>query len=287
MQTVPFERSRLLSYSIFAQQSKPQNKFLPKVRSLTMKLAFVFVIVVAFFFASPCQAEIDEDRLEELQAIIKDLTLAEQPGGAKKIAAAIREVRGADGCDPNICFAIDGSKALGKADFELQLQFIAIVTAIVGADERAHFSGVQYGLRNRIIRNIRGNADDFLLDIEDTKWLKAKKSFIGGGVSWCVQQLQNRRGEPSKMVIFGDGRSSYGGLGGALGPAALAADFRSRSPANAVCAVAVGSSRTDLFNEITQDKSLVLTVKDWSKVLDVLRALVRNICEVEPEFRRR
>lgn len=251
-----------------------------------MKACHVLLLFVALLFVTRTQAQLSEERLRQLRRIISNTTLANLPGGDAAIAGAIREVRGADGCDPNICFAIDGSRQLGRRDFELQLDFLAIIVSIVGADPRAHFAGTQYGLRNRPIRAIRGNAEDFLFDLEDVRYLRSRRSFIGGGVSYCFQQLNQRRGEPAKMVVFGDGRSSYGRLGGPLGPAALAADFRSRSPANVVCAVAVGFSRTDLFIDITQDADLVLKVTEWEKVLSILRALVRDICDAATPFRR-
>lgn len=83
------------------------------------------------------------------------------------------------------------------------------------------------------------------------------------------------------MVLFGDGRSTYRDLGRPLGPAALAANFLSRSPANAVYAVAVGFSETDAFNDIVDgDPSLVHKVEEWPKMLNILPALVKNLCSV-------
>ena len=174
---------------------------------------------------------------------------------------------------------------MGRADFERQLEFLVVVTSLVGFDTNARFAGTQYGLRNRVIRNIRANSEDFLLDLEQVRYLRSRRSFIGDGVSYCIQQLNKRRGEPAKMIILGDGRSSYGRLSGPFGPAALAADFRSRSPSNTVCAVAVGFSRTDLFNDITQDPKLVFKVTEWPKILGIIGDLVRNMCPVGPRPR--
>lgn len=250
-----------------------------------MKFVHILVFLAVCLVFAPCESiKISRKRLRQLRKIINDTDLAKLPGGAKAIAAAIREIRGVDSCDPNVCFAIDGSASLGRDDFELQKQFVAIIAAIVGAEEGAQFAAVQYGLSNKKIRNLRGNPDNFLLLLERAKWARARRTFIGAGLAYCVSQLGRRRGEPSKIVVLGDGRSTYGDLGGLLSPGAIADGFRARSPANRICTVAVGFSDTSLFEEIADDSSLVLEVGDWPRVLNILRELVRDICYRPPDF---
>ena len=178
--------------------------------------------------------------------------------------------------------AIDGSRQMGRAVFELQLDFAAIVTILVGIGKSVRFSGTQYGLRNRVVGNLRSNATDFLLDHEKVRYLRSRRSFIAGGVNYCLQQLNRHRGELAKIIILGDGRSSHGRLGG---PAALAAEFCSRSPNNTVCTVAVGFSRTNIFNDITQDPNLFFKVTEWETILQIIGDLVRNMCPVGPRPR--
>lgn len=250
-----------------------------------MKLVHILAfLAMCLVFTPSSSIEISDKRLKELREIINNTDLAKMPGGDKLIAAAIREIRGVDSCDPNVCFAIDGSASMGKKDFELQKQFVAIIAAIVGAEDGAQFAAVQYGLSNKKIRNLRGNADNFLLLLERAKFAKARRTFIGAGLAYCVSQLGRRRGEPSKIVILGDGRSSYGDVDGLLGPGAIADAFRGRSPANRVCTVAVGFSDTSLFEEIADDEDSVLEVGDWPRVLNILRELVRDICYRPPDF---
>lgn len=245
-----------------------------------MKPNCVFVLLAALLLIPRSEAKFGGRRFRELIKIMRDTDLAKMPGGAAAIAAAIRQVRIADGCQPYLCFAIDGSRQLGK-DFELQQQFLAIVSVIVSADERTDFSGVQYGRRNKAIRRLRGDIDGFLLDVERMRWQRSRVSFISGGIAWCANQLAFRRGGAKKIVLFGDSRTSYRNLGGLLSPAALIATFRHQSPDNEVCAVAVGFSPMYRFtNIIGRDPISILKVTEWSRSLEILPALVRDICSV-------
>lgn len=240
-----------------------------------MKLNRVFVLLAAFLLITPSEAEFSRKRLRGLNKIIQDMDLVKTPGSAAAIAAAIREVRHPVGCDPDICFVLDGSRQIGENAFKLQLQFVKIVSAIVGVDDGARFLGVQYGRENRVIRKTRGNVDHFLVDIDRTKWQKARRSSIGAGVAWCSRKLLRLR---SKIVLFGDGKSSYRRN---PNPAAIANVFLRSSPTHAMCALAVGFSHRDLFTDIVGgDPSFVSKVTEWSRVMDILPALVKNICSI-------
>lgn len=250
-----------------------------------MKVAHVFAFLAAFLLISRSEAQINTF----LNDCIQDPSLINLPGFRAAIAAAVRVVR-ATGCNVNVCLALDDSMAIGRRDFDLQVTFFQIVSAIISEDERAYISVTQYGFRRRPpIPDIRPDPKDFLLDLKHTKWLRSRRTFLGRGVAFCSQSLQSRTGKPSKIVLSADGRSSYGdlGLGGVLGPAALAANFRSRSPANAVYAVAVGFRDTNLLtNLVGGDQSLVHQVVEWPRVADILLALVKDICSVEMPLRR-
>lgn len=250
-----------------------------------MKFVHVLLLLALCLLAAPSDGiRISPRRLRKLRRIINSTRLATLPGGPRLIAAAIREIRGVTSCDPNVCFAIDGSASLGEEDFNLQKDFVAIIAAIVGAEPGAQFAAVQYGLVNKPIRNLRFNPDNFLLLLEAAEFARARRTFIGAGLAYCVSQLGRRRGEPSKIVVLGDGRSTYGSLTGALSPTAIADRWRARSPANRVCTVAVGFADTSLFEQIADNPGLVLEVTDWMRVLNILRELIRDICARPPIF---
>lgn len=111
---------------------------------------------------SLCEAKVIKKlRLKERQGIIN----GENPSPLKKlegyrnaIAAAKREVRRADRCDPNVCFAIDGGRNLGEKDFQLQLLLVGLISELVNTGrgrDRARYTGVQYGIsRKAITRNL-------------------------------------------------------------------------------------------------------------------------------------
>lgn len=252
-----------------------------------MKAVHIFFLVATFLLATVSQAKVVESEREKLLRIARKTALVSNNAELFERAAGVAR-RLLDGCDPNICFALDGSGSIGFRNYEIQKEFVLLIAAIVGANDKATFSAVQYGFVNEQISNVDGNAERFIQKLLVSEYQAATETFVGAGLGFCISQLGRKRGEPAKIVIFGDGGATLGGLTGPLSPASLADFFRRRSPANRVCAVAVNfPSKPPLFVDIVggeANRSLVTDVEGWPLILNQLRDLIRSICEETPEF---
>lgn len=277
-----FRRTTLqlpFNFIVSQKASRPTRSFIRKSQSaahLIMKVSYVFVLLAACLLISRCDAQGKNSKgLKQLKNIIGGLS---RRNTASVAAAITREFRRAGRCAPNVCFAIDGSRSIGKKNFDLQLKLVRVISAIIGIKGGALFSGVQYGLANKPISVKPVKAAAFLRNIKRTKWQKASRTFIGGGVAWCVQGLQRSR-KSNKLVLLGEGRNTFGILGGLLGPAAIAKDFRSRSRKNGVFAVVVGGRNRKVFTDIVGgDRSLVLKVTNARSAVAGLLPLVKFLC---------
>lgn len=249
---------------------------------------FIFVLLAFFTFAAPTLAMINETERQKLLRIARKTALVKNNKELFEKAYGVAR-RLLDGCDPNICFALDGSGSIGEENYEIQRQFVLLLTAIIGANDRASFAAVQYGLVNEPISNLDRNAERFIVKLLKSEYQAAPTTFVGAGLGYCISQLLRRRGEPAKLVIFGDGGATLGAQTGPLSPKSLANFFRRRSPANRICAVAVNYPRKPrLFIDIVggrKKKNLVVDVNGWPTILNQLRELIRTICERPPLFR--
>lgn len=253
-----------------------------------MKLSYIlFGLVAIFYFITASQATVDETRREKLLRIARKTAMVRNNQELFERAAGVAR-RLLDGCDPNICFALDGSGSIGFKNYEDQREFVLLLAAIIGANDKATFSAVQYGFVNEPISNLDGNAERFIEKLLSSEYQAASRTFVGAGLGFCISQLGKRRGEPAKIVLFGDGGATLGGLTGPLSPASLADFFRGRSPANRICAVAVNfPTKPPLFIDVVggeKNRNLVTDVEGWPLILNQLRDLIRTICERPPEF---
>ena len=198
------------------------------------------------------------------------------PAVVEKLKQRVRD----NGCKPRICFALDGSGSIFPSEWREQKEFVLLVAAIIGVDPDARFAAVQYGLSLKKISLLTRKIDEFLLDVDAAKQAKAPRTFIAAGLGFCISQFTSGRGQPSKIVLLGDGRSNFGG-----NPVPIARNWRNRYPGYRICAVEVGFfPKKRALRKITGSKKLVLQVDDWFKVVDILRDLVEEICELPPDF---
>lgn len=291
----PKSGTTFLSQSIQASDqansahTQPRNPHPADVVTLAaMKLThLILAILAAIFLCTPSVAVINPRRQERLLRIANKTALVQNNQQLFEQAFGIIR-RLLDGCDPNVCFALDGSGSLGPDNYEIQRQFVLLLAAIIGANPRASFAAVQYGLVNVPISNLDRNAPRFIQKLLSSQYQGAPTTFVGAGLAACISQLLRRRGEPAKLVIFGDGGANIGAETGPLSPPSLADFFRRRSPANRICAVAVDFPRKPpLFVDIVggrANRSLVTDVEGWPLILNQLRDLIRTICERAPEF---
>eukprot|EP00178_Gracilaria_changii_P014139 TRINITY_DN4012_c0_g1_i1.p1 TRINITY_DN4012_c0_g1~~TRINITY_DN4012_c0_g1_i1.p1 ORF type:complete len:244 (-),score=40.30 TRINITY_DN4012_c0_g1_i1:296-1027(-) len=180
-------------------------------------------------------------------------------------------------CDPNLCFALDGSGSISEDEFQLQLDFVNIIAGVVALDQGSQYAGIQYGLRPRFISRLTNDADQFLLDVKSTLQLKSPRTFIAPGIAGCMRQFRSVPGEANKIILLGDGRSTFDSRDPPLDPPSIAQQFLSE-PNNAISAVAVSFPNTAMLEAITGTPDRVFKVDDWFSVLDVITELVEQVC---------
>lgn len=204
------------------------------------------------------------------------------PRAVKSAAALARRL--AARCAPNVCFALDGSGSMGVENYELQKEFVLLVAAIVGADDKSTFAATQYGGVNKPISRTT-DAQNFIVNLQGSEYQAAPLTFLNAGLLFCTSTLAKFRGAPAKVIVFGDGGANFGREFGPLSGRRVASKFRNRSPANEICAVTVAyEGKPQLFVDIAGARDQVVGVDGWPKILNVLRSLVRSICDRPPVF---
>lgn len=248
-------------------------------------------IVLAFFLTiSYTRAEVDARAADGL--LENALDLATAINSSSLTQSALNNVMSAaafaksNGCNLNVCFALDGSNSVGRRNYELQKQFVLLIAAIIGADEDSAFAAVQYGVPMERISAIERDASRFLERVRLSNFRNSNRVLLAGGLSFCTTIFRTRTDEVNKIVVLGDGQSKFGGRGGPLGPVGVAKTFRDLSPGNSVCAVAVGfEEKPQLFLDVVgNNPRLVIRADGWPTVLNKARTLVRQICERASDF---
>jgi len=208
-----------------------------------------------------------------LQSILPHNSLIATPE-ALLIARGLRQrVINQGSCNPNLCFALDGSGSITTADYTAQKEFVELIAAIVGVDTDAAFAAVQYGLRNIGISSLTNDVDEFLLDVAASNLASAPRTFIAAGLGWCIQELRARPEDANKIVLLGDGRSNFGG-----NPVPIAKKFRKPVGDGAICAVGIGFRDRRVLKRITGSRTRVLAIHDYFELLDILDQVVTEIC---------
>ena len=183
------------------------------------------------------------------------------------------------GCNPRVCFALDGSASISRRDFRAQKDFVLLVANIISVDPRARFAAAQYGLTLSGISLLTQNIRRFLRSVNRERQLRSGRTFLAAGIGFCVSQVDRNPTAPAKIVVLGDGGSNFGG-----DPRPVARNWLLSDPSNAICAVGVGFSSTRLLRRITNRRNRVLTVDEWDRVVRILRRLVEEICGLDAEF---
>lgn len=197
---------------------------------------------------------------------------------AKRVVALQDLIIDNGGCNPNLCFGLDGSKLINEYDYELQREFVQLVAATVAVDHRVKMSAYQYGLRLQRISSFTRDIDQFLLDMESSKRnLALTRSFLAPALFKCTLDLSNSFEDANKIVIIGDGRTNYGSANQSI---RVAASFLPPNGNGRICAVYVRNPKYRFLEEITQDPAMVIDVIDYTKFDEILEQLVRDICQI-------
>ena len=188
-------------------------------------------------------------------------------------------IKAAGGCNANICFAVDGSGSISTQEFINQLDFILSVSSIVTVDNAAELAAAQYSSAVTRISPLTANIARFNEIVENTKDRQVRgQSFVVGGINYCFSQLARRVGEPSFIVLLGDGRSN-------IGSNAVARANLFRRVGGFVAAVGAGFADTRQLLAIAGgNKELLYEVDDFFDVLKlqlIVEDVTAKICGIE------
>ena len=186
-----------------------------------------------------------------------------------------RHLRSVGGCNANVCFAIDGSSSISRAEFENEKNFVLDVASVISSDQRpVELSATQYSSLVVPISPLTPHVKYFEQAVTKTTQIGGA-SFIVGGVNYCFSQLMRRRGEANQMVILGDGRSNIGSRA-----AERARLFRLIG--GSISAVAAGfADDKELLAIAGWNRNMVFRVDSFADVLalhKVIEKLVLRVC---------
>lgn len=238
-----------------------------------MKSLLVFVaFMMALLVCSDALVTNPQDMLDDM---IAGTTME----GSIGIAHDLREkIIANGGCHPNVCFALDGGFAINSTEWRIQKDFVLLVASVVGIDVEAEFAAVQYGRRRTKISDLTNKTDKFLVRIDGEPITHSRVSRTRSGLAFCINHLDREDISVSKIVVFGDARSRFGG-----NPRRMSLEWQ--SPVNEICAVGVGfGADIHVLTDLTLDPERVFTVDQWPEVVQVIRDLVWGVCGLPPDF---
>lgn len=187
-----------------------------------------------------------------------------------KVATAIRN----NGCNTNLCFALQGGSGVTNAEYLSQKNFVDLVVNIVTTDRLAktNYAGVQYHTSTTTIRSLDGSRAKFLRSLQRSSRVAGGTSIVAG-VRWCSKQLRPRDRDANKAVILSNGFATVGrGLFGAA--------RRIRRSGGNVCAVAVGPSDREALRKLTGSASRVVNINQFFELSEIIVDVVRRVCNV-------
>lgn len=176
-----------------------------------------------------------------------------------------------NGCNVNVCFAIDGSDVIAPEEFQKQKEFLLDLVSALSLDDSAAYTAVQYGVTNYPITPLSTDEARFNRDVFGTTSVKDRESFIGTGIVYCHRQVARHRTDANKIVVVGDGRSNFGG-----DPVRRADVFRRFG--GSVCAVGVGFQDEESLEKIAGGKKNVIGVDEYIELSLVVEDCVKAIC---------
>ena len=209
--------------------------------------------------------------------ILAKNSLYNEAGVPSRVDKIRRWVHLQNQCNPNVCFALGGGP-LRNRQYKMQKEFVQLVAAVIGGDPTVALSAVRYGHLNTVISRLTPNIDRFLVKVKRSKRrgrfeTKIVGSGLGRAMKFCIKELRHRTEDANKIVFFGDGQSDFDRIA-----VKHAQRFRPPGGRGAICAVGIGLANTTGLTAITGDPTKVLAIDGYFELLDIIEALVRDIC---------
>lgn len=179
------------------------------------------------------------------------------------------------GCDANICFALDGSGSISEEEFKLSRHFAQDIVSILADRSNARYGGNQFGRTANGIARLTKDRVYFATAMENERFLNSKQSNMGAGIRFCDKSLAGYYLQANKIVVISDGRNRYIG-----NPVRSANNFKRREPHGRISSVIVGGHPDyNTLNQISDNP--VLTVDDYIKLGVIIIDLVKQVCGIE------
>lgn len=175
-----------------------------------------------------------------------------------------------NGCDINLCFAIDASASVNSTEFMQQQNFVDLIINILATEKPKNYCGAQYGSGVGVISTLTSNKDLFAQKVFEARQIGGFSN-IAGAIGFTGFQLIPRREDANKIIILGDGFDSIG-----FAPMVVADQVRSEGID--ICAVAIGDADLPALNKITGDPGRVLTLTSFFQLAEIISAVVVEAC---------
>lgn len=193
------------------------------------------------------------------------------PETLRKLRALSQNVRD-NGCDVNLCFALQGDDFITDAEFEDQKNFVDLMVAILTTDRGGNYCAVQYGRTTKAISRLTKHKEHFLNTLYHTQRVGGEHTNIASALGYAGFQLRPRDGDANKLILLSDGLDSVG-----FAPRYIA--NRVRKDGIDISAVAVGgSSYYGLLDIVGGDANRVVTIDGFFELGEIVAGLVSNVC---------
>lgn len=184
---------------------------------------------------------------------------------------AIRQDVVDNGCEINLCFALQGDDFITNTEFQDQIDFADLMVSILTTDETGNFCAVQYGSSTSAISPLTGQRLAFLDEVRGASRVGGFETNIAGALAYTGFQLRPRVEDANKIIILGDGLENVG-----FAPPRIAETIRDDNID--ISAVAIGQFSITALTEITADSNKVFRVDDFFLLAEVVVGLVQDVC---------
>lgn len=185
---------------------------------------------------------------------------------------ALKQIVNDNGCDINLCFALQGDEFISDEEFQDQKNFVDLMIAIITTDSPGNYAAVQYGRTTRAIQSLTGEKEQFLIKLHETNRVGGLNTNIASALGYCGFQLRPRTEDANKIVLLGDGLDSVG-----FRPKWVAS--RVRDDGTDISAVAVGGvSFNGLIDIVGGDPNKVVTIDGFFELAEIIFGLITNVC---------
>lgn len=198
-------------------------------------------------------------------------------------AIAVTEQR-ASVCKPAICFVLDGSDEVTGLNWEAQVSFVQLVSAIVGAIDGALFSAVEFTEKYSVnelspLQTFTG----FAVNLATATPTGLVEPNLRGAMEYCTQLLEENVGGTAfqKIVTLADLDTLVRGKKLAVDIAREwdGDDVLAPKPFNDMCGGVIGSGSKKFWVKLAGGiRTDVRRVASWPLLIDIIVDLIEDIC---------